>query len=221
MEFLKEIKKISQKEPVEFWIEIEEGFELEKRDRKDFLEEKYKDQNISIRYLNEDGKAGLSYSTSFNFLDLEEAVLKAKALSKYGVPSIFPKKEEKYPEIYYQGFLHQTEKEVIEALTTLKIIKEQDIPEIDSFDPISYLHGISESVGEVRRHLLDKMREGKKCDFENYLKIMDEIYYFLLNFPYNDAITRSLRRQVDYVRTIIEKTRGEITTYYLFKKKDI
>ncbi len=131
------------------------------------------------------------------------------------------KQLKKYPEIYYQGFLHQTEKEVIEALTTLKIIKEQDIPEIDSFDPISYLHGISESVGEVRRHLLDKMREGKKCDFENYLKIMDEIYYFLLNFPYNDAITRSLRRQVDYVRTIIEKTRGEITTYYLFKKKDI
>jgi translin len=127
----------------------------------------------------------------------------------------------KYPEIYYQGFLHQTEKEVIEALTTLKIIKEKDIPEINSFDPISYLHGISESVGEIRRYLLDRMREGEIDDFEDYLKIMDDIYFFLLNFPYNDSITRSLRRQIDYVRAIIEKTRGEITTYYLFKKKEI
>jgi translin len=127
----------------------------------------------------------------------------------------------KYPEIYYQGFLHQTEKEVIEALTTLKIIREKDIPEINSFDPISYLHGISESVGEIRRYLLDRMREGKIDDFEDYLKIMDDIYFFLLNFPYNDSITRSLRRQIDYVRAIIEKTRGEITTYYLFKKKEI
>jgi translin len=131
------------------------------------------------------------------------------------------KQLKKYPEIYYQGFLHQTEKEVIEALTTLKIIKEKDIPEINSFDPISYLHGISESVGEIRRYLLDRMREGKIDDFEDYLKIMDDIYFFLLNFPYNDSITRSLRRQIDYVRAIIEKTRGEITTYYLFKKKEI
>jgi len=131
------------------------------------------------------------------------------------------KQLKKYPEIYYQGFLHQTEKEVIEALTALKIIKEKDIPEIDGFDPISYLHGISESIGEIRRYLLDRMREGKKDDFEDYLRIMDNIYFFLLNFPYNDAITRSLRRQIDYVRAIIEKTRGEITTYYLFKKKEI
>jgi translin len=131
------------------------------------------------------------------------------------------KQLKKYPEIYYQGFLHQTEKEVIEALVTLKIIKEKDIPEVNGFDPVSYLHGISESVGEIRRYLLDRMRESETYDFEDYLRIMDNIYFFLLNFPYNDAITRSLRRQIDYVRTIIEKTRGEITTYYLLKKKEM
>jgi len=120
MEFLKEIKKISQKEPVEFWIEIEEGFELEKRDRKDFLEEKYVDQNVSLRYLNKDGKAGLSYSASLNLLDLEVSVLKAKALSSYGVPSIFPEKEEKYPEIYFSKDLNISVNEVKEKLTELE-----------------------------------------------------------------------------------------------------
>uniref|UniRef100_A0A7V4JR23 TldD/PmbA family protein n=1 Tax=Thermodesulfobacterium geofontis TaxID=1295609 RepID=A0A7V4JR23_9BACT len=120
MEFLKEIKKLSRKEPVEFWIEIEEGFELEKRDRKDFLEEKYVDQNISVRYLNKEGKAGLTYSASLNLLDLKDSVLKAKTLSNYGVPSLFPEKEEKYPEISFQGDFNISINELKEKLNELE-----------------------------------------------------------------------------------------------------
>lgn len=128
------------------------------------------------------------------------------------------KKLKKYPEIYYHGFLHQTEKEVIEAKATLTIIEKKQIPDIEDFDYISYLHGICEAIGEIRRYVLDKMRSGEK-NLEEYLEIMDKIYFFLLNFPYPDAITRSLRRQIDNVRGIIEKTRGEITVYSLINKK--
>lgn len=130
------------------------------------------------------------------------------------------KKElKKYPEIYYQGFLHQTEKEVIEAKSVLTIIEKKEVPDIEDFDPVSYLHGICESLGEIRRYVLDKMRKGED-NLEDYLKIMDEIYFFLLNFQFTDSITRSLRKQIDYARGIIEKTRGEITTFYLFRKKE-
>lgn len=130
------------------------------------------------------------------------------------------KKElKKYPEIYYQGFLHQTEKEVIEAKSVLTIIEKKEVPDIEDFDPVSYLHGICESLGEIRRYVLDKMRRGED-NLEDYLKIMDEIYFFLLNFQFTDSITRSLRKQIDYARGIIEKTRGEITTFYLFRKKE-
>ncbi|MCM8785476.1 MAG: hypothetical protein NC827_05730 [Candidatus Omnitrophica bacterium] len=130
-------------------------------------------------------------------------------------------KLQKYPEIYYQGFLHQVEKEVIEAKTLYEIIVKKEVPEINDFDPVSYLHGMAESLGEIRRFVLDKMRKGENENLEEYLEIMDEIYFFILNFQYPDAITRSLRRQIDYARAIIEKTRGEITTYYLFKKKEM
>ncbi|MCM8766827.1 MAG: hypothetical protein NC816_02055 [Candidatus Omnitrophica bacterium] len=130
-------------------------------------------------------------------------------------------KLKKYPEIYYQGFLHQSEKEVIEAKALYEIIVNKEIPEINDFDPVSYLHGIAESLGEIRRFILDKMRKGEKENIEKYLEIMDEIYFFILNFQYPDAITRSFRRQIDYARGVIEKTRGEITTYYLFRKKEI
>ncbi len=132
---------------------------------------------------------------------------------------LIKRKLKKYPEIYYQGFLHQAEKEVIEAKATLAIIEKKEIPDIEEFDPVSYLHGICESLGEIRRYLLDSMRKKEKIDFEKYLEIMDEIYTFLLSFQYPDAITRSLRKQIDYARGILEKTRGEITTYYLSGKK--
>jgi len=148
MEFLKEIKKISQKEPVEFWIEIEEGFELEKRDRKDFLEEKYMDQNISVRYLNKNGKAGLSYSASLNLLDLEESVLKAKTLSNYGVPSIFPEKEEEYPEISFQGDFNISIKELKEKIDEL----EEKAFSFDSL--ISRVEKIKLSFGKIKYILI-------------------------------------------------------------------
>ncbi|MCM8772466.1 MAG: hypothetical protein NC926_07315 [Candidatus Omnitrophica bacterium] len=134
--------------------------------------------------------------------------------------NLIKKKLKKYPEIYYQGFLHQAEKEVIEAKATLNIIEKKEIPEIGNFDPISYLHGLCESLGEIRRYILDRMRENKFDGLEEYLKIMDEIYFFLLNFQYPDAITRTLRKQIDYARNIVEKTRGEITSAYLLRKKE-
>lgn len=122
-----------------------------------------------------------------------------------------------FPEIYYAGFLHSSEKELIEALITLFLIRDKKIPEFEkyNFDIKSFLHGLCESTGEIRRYILDKIREGKIEGIESYLDIMDEIYYFVLEFQYTDALTRGLRRQVDYMRGIIERTRAEVTSAIL------
>ncbi|HOL21800.1 MAG TPA: hypothetical protein PLQ41_02955 [bacterium] len=118
-----------------------------------------------------------------------------------------------FPETMYAGFLHASEKELAEAVITLSIIRDSRIPDLEryNFDYKSYLHGLCESTGEIRRHILDEIRKGKVEGCEKLLDIMDDIYFFLLNFQFTDAITRSLRRQVDYVRGILEKTRSEVT----------
>jgi len=118
-----------------------------------------------------------------------------------------------YPEIFYAGFLHAAEKELAEAVITFNIIKNSRIPEPDryGFDYKSYLHGLCESNGELRRYMLDEIRKGELTKCENILGMMDDIYYFLLNFQYADAITRCLRRQVDYVRSMLERARSEVT----------
>ena len=41
---------------------------------------------------------------------------------------------------------------------------------------------------------------------------MDEIYSLLVTVDYPDAITHGLRRQTDLVRSIVERTRADLTT---------
>lgn len=118
-----------------------------------------------------------------------------------------------FPEMRYAGFLHSAEKELAEAVITLHIIKDGRVPVPDEygFDYKSYLHGLCESNGELRRYMLDEIRKGNLTQCEKMLEMMDDIYFFLLNFQYTDAVTRSLRRQVDYVRSMLERARSEVT----------
>jgi translin len=75
----------------------------------------------------------------------------------------------------------------------------------------TYLNGLAEVVGELRRKALDILRHGYSQEAERLLGIMDDIYSVLVTIDYPDAITNGLRRQTDLARGIIEKTRGDMT----------
>ncbi|MCM8768344.1 MAG: hypothetical protein NC911_01470 [Candidatus Omnitrophica bacterium] len=127
-----------------------------------------------------------------------------------------------YPEIIYSGFLHSAEKEVVEAVVFQRCVLQKAIPcpEEFGFDPISYLHGLAESTGELRRFILDGVRKKRDFPGEMYLEMMDAIYSFLTGFFFPDALTRSLRHQIDYVRGILEKTRAEVTFLVIQSRKE-
>lgn len=84
------IKFVDKDPGLEFWIEKEEGRSLEKKEGKIFLEEEYRDESLTVRYLNPNGRAGLSYTTSLDETNVELAVNKAKVLSDKGMPASFP-----------------------------------------------------------------------------------------------------------------------------------
>ena len=84
-------------------------------------------------------------------------------------------------------------------------------PEELVVEPSTYLNGLAEVVGELRRRSLDILRHGYSPEVERLLGIMDEIYSVMVTMDYPDAITNGLRRQTDLARSIIEKTRGDIT----------
>ncbi len=78
-------------------------------------------------------------------------------------------------------------------------------------DAAAYLNGLGEAVGEIRRYLLDAMRQGDLSRGEELLAAMDDIYNVLVTMDFPDAITGGLRRTTDMVRGVLEKTRSDLT----------
>ena len=75
----------------------------------------------------------------------------------------------------------------------------------------TYLKGLAEAIGELRRHTVDRIRLGQIDEGNRLLEIMDEVYDILVTMDYPDAITAGLRRITDMVRGVTERTRGDLT----------
>jgi translin len=118
-----------------------------------------------------------------------------------------------YPDLFYAGYTQDALKEFVEANVTCALIRNEPLqtPEDLLVEPSTFLNGLAEVVGELRRRTLDILRHGYSAEAERLLGIMDEIYSVLVTMDYPDAITNGLRRQTDLARSIIEKTRGDIT----------
>jgi translin len=120
---------------------------------------------------------------------------------------------ENNPEIYYAGFLSDARKEYTEANVTLAVISGGEIPHPQDLDvdPPSYLNGIAEVIGELRRYILDALRRDDFDHCEEHLAVMDEIYGILVTVDFPEAVTGGLRRSTDAMRGVLERTRGDLT----------
>ena len=118
-----------------------------------------------------------------------------------------------HPGLFFAGYTQDSLKEFVEANVTCALIQNQPLqtPEELGVEEPTYLNGLAEVVGELRRRTLDILRSGYSQEAERLLGHMDEIYSVLVTIDYPDAITNGLRRQTDLARGIIEKTRGDLT----------
>lgn len=121
------------------------------------------------------------------------------------------------PEVEHAGFVHDAQKEYAEARTTLALIIGERMPGPDELgvSDVAWLNGVAETVGELRRHLLDVLRAGQLERCEALLAAMDDIYALLVTIDFPEGVTAGLRRSTDVARSIIERTRGDFTTAVL------
>lgn len=119
----------------------------------------------------------------------------------------------KHGELAYGGFVHNGTKEYAEACITLSLVAGEKLPDPDELgiSYAAYLNGLGEAAGEMRRHLLDTLREGKIERCEEILGAMDDIFSLLVTIDFHDALTGGLRRTTDMVRGVLERTRGDYT----------
>jgi translin len=118
-----------------------------------------------------------------------------------------------YPALFHAGYVHDSQKEYVEAESMLAIVGESRLPSPSELgvEPAAYLNGIAEAASESRRYVLDRLRSGDVARAESVLKVMDDIYFELVTFDYSDAITGGLRRTTDALRAVLERTRGDLT----------
>ncbi len=118
-----------------------------------------------------------------------------------------------FPDLYYAGYTQDALKEYAEANIVFGLLRQGQLPDPDALQvPYNtFLRGLAEAVGELRRHVLNILRNGYSAEAETTLAYMDDIYGLLVTLDYPDAITGGLRRLTDIARSLLERTRGELT----------
>jgi translin len=122
-----------------------------------------------------------------------------------------------HPDVRFAGYLQDAQKEYAEARITFAIVADEPIPgpqEVDVEDA-PYLNGMAEAIGEGRRHVLDLLRRRDVERAERILDSLEDLYGVLVTMDYPDAITLNLRRSTDVARSLIEKTRGDLSIAFV------
>ncbi len=112
-----------------------------------------------------------------------------------------------------QRYLITPEQEYVEAACLLAVVEGKEIPSDKKLKVMeqSYVLGLLDCVGELKRMIFDKIRIG---DINNALKvfdIMENLYLQLYPFSMYDKVVKEARRKIDVDRILIEDVRGAIT----------
>jgi translin len=118
-----------------------------------------------------------------------------------------------HPDILHAGFVADAAKEYAEAAICTALFQGETLPTPGalSLDAVPYLHGLGEAVGELRRRLLDCLRDGDLPTAEVCLVEMDDIVDLLAQLDYPDGMTNGLRRTTDVARALVERSRSDLT----------
>ena len=118
-----------------------------------------------------------------------------------------------HPMLYHAGYTQDALKELVEAHLLFAVVSGSPMPTPAYLRVVgsTYLRGMSEAATEMRRFALDLMRQGRVTEAEPYLDFMDEVYSQLITVDFPDSITDGLRRHTDVLRSVLERTRGDVT----------
>lgn len=113
----------------------------------------------------------------------------------------------------FMKYLKTPEQEYAEAVAFFSIISKDELPSPSdlNIEPLNYALGLADAVGELRRYTLDNIRNSVVEDLNYILESMDEIYTQLFSIDYPSSLTQDLRHKTDTARSIIEKTRGDVS----------
>ena len=110
-------------------------------------------------------------------------------------------------------YLITAEQEYVEAVCLLAVVKGIQIPSHEKLKVMqeSYVLGLLDCVGELKRMILDKIRIGDIDKAIKVFDVMENLYLYLYPFSMYDKVVKEVRRKIDVNRILVEDVRGAIT----------
>src|SRR5262249_54185823 len=127
-----------------------------------------------------------------------------------------------HPAVREAGYVHDAQKEFAEANLTLAFVAHEPIPAAADLqvEAPAFLNGMAEAASELRRSVLDRLRENDAREAEHLFAVMEDVYDILVTVDYPDALTGGLRRSTDALRAVLERTRGDVTNAVVLGRFD-
>lgn len=116
-----------------------------------------------------------------------------------------------HPDIAAAGYVETAYQEFAEVGIMISLLEKDDVPSPEELgiENVPYLLGLADAVGELRRACLDELKSGDVGRANDLLEMMEDIFGELMRFDYPEAIL-PIKRKQDVVRSLLEKTRGEV-----------
>jgi len=112
-----------------------------------------------------------------------------------------------------ERYLITPEQEFVEAACLIAIVEKKEIPSDKKLSvmPESYVLGLLDCVGELKRMVFDKIRIGKIDEAIRIFDVMENLYLNLYTFSLYDKVVKEARRKIDVNRILVEDVRSAIT----------
>ena len=110
-------------------------------------------------------------------------------------------------------YLITPEQEFVEAACLIAVVEKKEIPSDKKLAvmPESYVLGLLDCIGELKRMVFDKIRIGEIDEATRVFEIMENLYLQLYTFSMYDKVVKEARRKIDVNRILVEDVRSIIT----------
>ena len=116
-----------------------------------------------------------------------------------------------HPRLTHAPYVDSALGEYCEAMLFIALAKDDGIPSPVELgvDPVPYLLGMGDVVGELRRYILGHLKDKDVERARHYYGKMEVVYDFLSCFHYPKAVV-DIRRKRDVARSLLDRTLGEL-----------
>jgi len=123
------------------------------------------------------------------------------------------KKHKEKVSIEIQRYFITAEQEYVEAVSLMSIVEKKEIPSKKEMSVMqeSYVLGLMDCVGELKRMILDKIRVNDLEEATRIFDIMENLHLSLYTFAMYDKVIKEARKKIDVGRILVDDVRSVIT----------